>query len=75
MGEKIKDLGCINLLNKDFVIELNKATQHNGSRYIHLQNSNFRLQMKEKEFVKFVCMANKAKFNLEHMKNIGDKNE
>ena len=75
MGEKIKDLGYVKLLNQNFVVELNKATVPNGSRYIHLQNSNFRLQMEEQEFIKFVCMANKAKFNLQHIKNIEVKDE
>lgn len=75
MGEKIKDLGYIKLSNQNFVVELNKATVPNGPRYIHLQNSNFRLQMEEQEFIKFVCMANKAKFNIQHIKNMGDKNE
>lgn len=51
MGEKIKDLGYVKLLDQNFVVELNKATVPNGSRYIHLQNSNFRLQMEEQEVV------------------------
>ncbi|MDR0606674.1 MAG: hypothetical protein LBG80_20575 [Bacteroidales bacterium] len=70
MGEKIRDLGEINLFERSMTVELNKATYKNGPRYIHIQNNNGRYQLTEEEFIKFVCIANKSAYQLRYLKNM-----
>ena len=60
MGEKIKTIAS---LNDSMEIELNKATQKGGPRYIHIQNPSFRFCVTEKEFLE-IAIALKKSLNI-----------
>ena len=77
MGEKIKDLKEVQLGKNILMLEKNKGT-HGGFKYdIHLQNSEFRLNMTEKDFCRMACAIMFANENMRSYKknNEGEDNE
>lgn len=68
MGEKIKDLSKIIIKDKELLIELNKGTHKLGKYDVHIQNSDFRLNVNEKDFLKIALTTLYAKENLEYIK-------
>lgn len=72
MGEKIRDVGKINLKGLDLEVELNKESILNGPRYIHIQNDKFRLSLTEKEYIQMVASVYRAQKSLKRNKGLED---
>lgn len=72
MGEKLRDIGKINLEGLDLEIELNKESVVNGPRYIHIQNNKFRLSLTEKEYIQMVASIYRAQKTLKRNKGLED---
>lgn len=65
MGEKIKNIGKY----KQFMdIELNKASIQGGDRWIHIQNSKFRLCVSERDYISAAIAILKAGRKFEAIK-------
>lgn len=72
MGEKIKDIGCIQLGKSNLVVELNHSTQENEKYEIHIQDDKFRLALSEKDFLQMASAVLLAKKQMDIIKR---KNE
>lgn len=68
MGEKIKDIGKIQLGNSKLNVELNHSTQGDENYEIHIQNDKFRLALQEKEFLQMASAVLLAKKQLDIIK-------
>ncbi|MCD7956946.1 MAG: hypothetical protein LUG93_14605 [Lachnospiraceae bacterium] len=78
MGEIIRDLGEVNLGNSKMRVEINKGTHKSGKYDIHIQNSNFRLNINEIDFSRIALGILYARENLATYKDNnlrGDFNE
>lgn len=69
MGERIKDLGIINIGNDSVVVELNKGYTKGQKYDIHLQTAHAQVCMSDDEFIKFAAAVRAAKKELERMKS------
>ncbi len=69
MGEKIKDLKEVQLGKNTLMLEKNKGTHGDYKFDIHLQNSEFRLNMTEKDFCRMACAILFANENICFYKN------
>ncbi len=70
MGEILKMLGSSNILGLHFELELNKANAENLPESVHIQNSSGRIELSDKEFVKFATTYLSAKKKFEILKEI-----
>jgi hypothetical protein len=70
MGEKIMTLSKGVIFKSEYEIELNSPPSINKDRQIHIQSSNFRFEINEKEFIKFALTVLLAEKNLKTLKNI-----
>ena len=70
MGEKIKDLGRINLCGSDCAVEMNEPPSGCGERQIHVQSKTFRSEMTESEFVQFCAAIRLAAEKLRRLKSL-----
>ena len=68
MGEVLKVLKEIKLGDSKFLIEQNAPLTKQGSKVIHIQNENFRMEMTELEFLKVAGAIAYARRNFESMK-------
>ena len=55
MGEIIKKFGTINISNSNINFELNKPHAKGAPNSVHIQSDKMRIEMSEKEFLKFFC--------------------
>lgn len=55
MGEKIRNLGKINIGENTYIVELNKSTRKDGKYDIHIQDDFTRLNISEYDFCKMVA--------------------
>ncbi len=70
MGEKIKILAKGKFLNTDFEVELNHPLTKGSERQIHIQSDKFRIEMDEKDYVKYALSILVAEKNLKNLKDI-----
>ena len=70
MGEKIKTLAKVKLLNKDFEIELNHPPIAGTDEQIHIQSDNFRFEIDKKDYIKYAISILVAEKNLKKMKGL-----
>ena len=70
MGEKIRILSQGKILDKEFVIELNKPNVSHMPRDIHIQSESFRYQLNEREFVHLALTILRAQRHLVFMKGL-----
>lgn len=70
MGEKIKTLGSVDLLNQAFEVELNAPPSIGMNRQIHIQSDKFRFEMDEDEFIQLCTAVNLAAEKLKHAKGL-----
>ena len=70
MGEKIKNLGKIDMQDTTLEVELNKGTHKTGMYDIHIQNKQVRLNMNEYDFSK---LASGIIYASEKMKQYKEK--
>ena len=73
MGEKIKDIGCLQLGKSNITVELNHSTQSGEKYEIHLQNDKFRLALPEKDFLQMASAVLLAKKQLDIIKRKCDQ--
>lgn len=55
MGQVIRKIGEISIGDKHFDIELNHSASGGNYRDIHIQNSSFRLEIPENEFLQMAA--------------------
>lgn len=72
MGEKIRDLGKVQLGGAEFTVELNHSAGGGKYRDIHIQNEKFRLEMPENEFMQMAACVMLASRQLKKIKNLED---
>lgn len=68
MGEKIRDIREINILGMPLMVELNEGYNKKEGRVIHIQNSDFRYYLKEREFLHLAAAIIRANEELEILK-------
>ncbi len=68
MGEKIKDLGQINIAGNEFTVELNEGYSKNEGKLIHIQNSKFRYLLSDKQFMIMATMILRANQEFHYLK-------
>lgn len=69
MGEKIRDLGEIHVNGRMYNVEENVGTHSTGKFDIHIQNSTFRLNINEKDFLAICTSILFAESNRRYYKN------
>jgi hypothetical protein len=70
MGEKIEVLSKGKILNSIFEIELNHPVVRGQDNQIHVQSNDVRLEIDEKDFLKYAFSILVAEKNLKNMKKI-----
>jgi hypothetical protein len=70
MGEKIKTLSKGKFLDNNFEIELNHPASIGQGRQIHIQTKKFRLEMDEKDYLKYAFSILLAEMNLKKLKRL-----
>lgn len=70
MGEKIKDLGKININGSSFDVEINHPNIKGQERQIHIQSERFRFEMDESTFIKSATSILLAREQLKRLKGI-----
>ena len=70
MGEKIEILSKGKILGRDLEIELNHPVVKGQDNQIHLQSNDFRLEIDEKDFLKYAFSVLVAEKNLKNLKKI-----
>lgn len=70
MGEKISDLGNLQLKGANFTVELNKSSSGSDARDVHIQACGLRLDLTQKEFVLAAIAVLAAEHNLRKLKKI-----
>ena len=71
MGEKIKDITKIKLHDMEVNIELNDGNAASRkSKYIHIQNDRFRLEVTDSEFLQLAMAVRVAANKLRKYKKI-----
>lgn len=75
MGEKVRDIKKITVVNTDFMVELNKGYTKREGDLIHIQNDAYRLCLREKEFLKLCGAFMRAKCELDYIKGGTEKDE
>jgi hypothetical protein len=73
MGEKIKDITTLHLINTDFVLELNEPLGLGRERQIHIQNDNVRFECSESDMRQIAANIIKAKYKLQEIKGGEDE--
>ena len=68
MGEKLKDLGCIELGDITLDIELNSGFSSKENRSIHMQNNVFRYEMLERDFIRVALLLLRSHDELNYIK-------
>ena len=70
MGEIIKKFGTINISNSNINFELNKPHAKGAPNSVHIQSDKMRIEMSEKEFLKFSLTLLDAEKKLKKMKGL-----
>jgi len=70
MGELLKKYGKIDINGMELDVELNGPSNEERGGIVHIQNSNMRMEMSQRDFYDLVGAINLAKDNLERMKGI-----
>lgn len=69
MGEKIKDIGLINLIGNNLMVELNEGYTKEQGRVIHIQDPKFRYLLTEKQFYETASQILRAADELTYIKS------
>ena len=75
MGEKIKDIGKLNIKEMGFDVEINEPVDKERGAMVHIQNDGFRIEMSQRDFYDMAAAVMLAKRQLERIKNIGANNK
>ena len=70
MGEKIKTLASGRVLQTEFEIELNHPLSIGKDQQIHIQSDKFRIEMDEKDYIRYALTILVADKNLRNLKGI-----
>lgn len=73
MGEKIRDIKEITVVNTKYMVELNKGYSKKEGDLIHIQNNSYRLCLQVPEFLKLCGSVFRAKSELDYLKGINEK--
>ena len=71
MGEKIRNITKVSLHDMDVDIELNDGNASSRkSKYIHIQNDRFRLELTDREFIQLAVAVRVAAKKLKSYKKL-----
>lgn len=69
MGEKIRDVQCIHLANKELMVELNEGYTKEQGKVIHIQNPVFRYLLNEDEYILAASLIMRGAVELQYIKS------
>ncbi len=69
MGELLRNLHPVTLGKEELMIELNAGGNKKTGRIIHIQNKDFRLEMREKDFLRLSATILRAKSEMDYIKS------
>jgi len=70
MGEKIKDIGKLNLKGVCFDVEINDPVDNSNGGIVHIQSHNFRMEMTQRNFYEMAAAIMLAKRQLARIKRM-----
>lgn len=70
MGEKIEELGFLDIAGEKYQVDANLGLPGRGGRDIHIQNNRLRFQMYENDFLNFLAKVVSANAKIKRMKGL-----